>query len=66
MHVGLCRHLHQEGSFDVTYLPVKSDGLVDLDVLWSAVRPDTSLASVMAVNNELGVVQPMEEIGEIL
>lgn len=59
-----CRHLQQEG-FDVTYLPVKSDGLIDLDELRDAIRPDTGLVSVMAVNNEIGVIQPMEEIGEI-
>ncbi|KAB2626651.1 cysteine desulfurase 1 [Pyrus ussuriensis x Pyrus communis] len=59
-----CRHLQQEG-YDVTYLPVKSDGLIDLDGLRAAIRPDTGLVSVMAVNNEIGVIQPMEEIGEI-
>ena len=59
-----CRHLQQEG-FEVTYLPVKSDGLIDLDQLRSAIRPDTGLVSVMAVNNEIGVIQPMEEIGQI-
>ncbi|XP_057974808.1 cysteine desulfurase, mitochondrial [Malania oleifera] len=59
-----CRHLQQEG-FDVTYLPVDSDGLVDLDRLRSAIRPDTGLVSVMAVNNEIGVIQPVEEIGKI-
>ncbi|XP_020692996.1 cysteine desulfurase, mitochondrial [Dendrobium catenatum] len=59
-----CRHLQQEG-FDVTYLPVRSDGLVDLERLASAIRPDTGLVSVMAVNNEIGVVQPLEEIGKI-
>ncbi|RDX63103.1 Cysteine desulfurase, mitochondrial, partial [Mucuna pruriens] len=59
-----CRHLQQEG-FDVTYLPVESDGLVDLEKLRAAIRPDTGLVSVMAVNNEIGVVQPVEEIGRI-
>ncbi len=58
------RHLEQEG-FDVTYLPVKQDGLVDLDVLKSAIRPDTALVSVMTVNNEIGVIQPIAEIGQI-
>ncbi|OMP01727.1 Aminotransferase, class V/Cysteine desulfurase [Corchorus olitorius] len=57
-----CRHLQQEG-FEVTYLPVESDGLIDLDRLRKEIRPDTGLVSVMAVNNEIGVVQPMEEIG---
>lgn len=59
-----CRHLQQEG-FQVTYLPVGSDGIIDLDALRSAIRPDTGLVSVMAVNNEIGVIQPMEEIGKI-
>jgi cysteine desulfurase len=59
-----CRHLQQEG-VDITYLPVSTDGLIDLKQLESAIRPDTGLVSVMAVNNEIGVIQPMEEIGEI-
>ncbi|XVF59192.1 hypothetical protein PTKIN_Ptkin07bG0255500 [Pterospermum kingtungense] len=59
-----CRHLQQEG-FEVTYLPVGSDGLIDLDRLRKEIRPDTGLVSVMAVNNEIGVVQPVEEIGKI-
>ncbi|KAE8671489.1 Cysteine desulfurase [Hibiscus syriacus] len=59
-----CRHLQQEG-FEVTYLPVGSDGLIDLDRLRKEIRPDTGLVSIMAVNNEIGVVQPVEEIGKI-
>lgn len=59
-----CRYLQQEG-FDVTYLPVKKDGLIDLDELKNAIRPDTGLVSIMTVNNEIGVIQPMAEIGEI-
>eukprot|EP00249_Psilotum_nudum_P024461 c29191_g1_i2 orf=265-1725(-) len=59
-----CRHLQHEG-FDVTYLPVKKDGLIDLDELKAAIRPDTGLVSVMTVNNEIGVIQPISEIGEI-
>ncbi|CAI9766888.1 unnamed protein product [Fraxinus pennsylvanica] len=59
-----CRHLQQEG-FDVTYLPVKPDGLIDLEKLRESIRPDTGLISVMMVNNEIGVIQPMEEIGKI-
>ncbi|KEP64208.1 UNVERIFIED_CONTAM: aminotransferase, class V superfamily protein [Hammondia hammondi] len=50
---------------DVTYLPVKTDGLVDLEELEKAIRPDTLLVSVMFVNNEIGVVQNLEEIGKI-
>lgn len=59
-----CRYLQQRG-FDITYLPVRPNGLVDLDQLREAIRPDTGLVSVMAVNNEIGVVQPMKEIGQI-
>ncbi|KAJ6288174.1 hypothetical protein OIU76_024207 [Salix suchowensis] len=59
-----CRHLQQEG-FDVTYLPVGNDGIVDLEKLKGSIRRDTGLVSVMAVNNEIGVIQPMEEIGKI-
>lgn len=60
-----CRALESEG-FDVTYLPVQSDGLVDLDLLKDELRPDTGLVSIMAVNNESGVSQPIKEIGEIV
>lgn len=59
-----CRHLEQEG-FRVTYLPVKPNGIVDLDELRNAITEDTMLVSVMAVNNEIGVVQPLKEIGRI-
>lgn len=59
-----CRHLEQEG-FKVTYLPVKPNGIVDLDELKNAITEDTMLVSVMAVNNEIGVIQPLKEIGQI-
>jgi len=59
-----CRHLEGEG-FDVTYLPVQSNGIVDLQTLVDNIRPDTSLVSVMFVNNEIGVRQPIEDIGKI-
>lgn len=58
------RELEREG-FEATYLDVKENGLVDLEVLKAAIRPDTILVSVMFVNNEVGVVQPIAEIGEI-
>ncbi len=58
------RELEREG-FEVTYLDVRENGLIDLDVLKAALRPDTTLVSVMFVNNEIGVVQPIAEIGEI-
>jgi hypothetical protein len=59
-----CRHLEQEG-FEVTYLSVGTDGLVNLDELRSAIKPGTILVSVMAVNNEIGVLQPLEAIGKL-
>lgn len=59
-----CRHLEQEG-FAVTYLPVQKDGLVDLNALEAAITPQTMLISVMAVNNEIGVIQPLTEIGAL-
>lgn len=57
-----CRHLEREG-FEVTYLPVQENGLVDLGQLKAAMREDTLIVSVMAVNNELGVIQSLKEIG---
>ncbi|KAL2190709.1 cysteine desulfurase [Thermothelomyces heterothallicus CBS 203.75] len=59
-----CRNLQDEG-YEVTYLPVNSNGLIDLDKLRAAIRPDTALVSIMAVNNEIGVIQPLAEIGKI-
>ena len=59
-----CRQMESEG-FEVTYLPVQSNGLVDLELLESSIRPDTGLVSVMTVNNEIGVIQPVEDIGRI-
>lgn len=59
-----CRHLQDEG-FEVTYLPVKSSGLIDMAELEAAIRPDTAIVSIMAVNNEIGVIQPLEEIGKL-
>jgi cysteine desulfurase len=59
-----CRHLQDEG-FDVTYLPVQNSGLINMEELEAAIRPDTALVSIMAVNNEIGVIQPIEEIGKL-
>jgi cysteine desulfurase len=59
-----CRHLQDEG-FEVTYLPVKSTGLIDMAELEAAIRPETCLVSIMSVNNEIGVIQPLEEIGKL-
>ena len=49
----------------MTYLPVQTDGLIDVEELKAAIKPSTILVSVMYVNNEVGVVQPIEEIGKI-
>jgi cysteine desulfurase len=59
-----CRHLQDEG-FEVTYLPVQENGLIDMAQLEKAMRPETALVSIMFVNNEIGVVQPIEEIGKL-
>ena len=59
-----CRELERQG-FDVTYLDVQADGLVNLDAFKAAIRPDTILASVMFVNNEIGVIQDVAAIGAI-
>ena len=59
-----CRELERQG-FEVSYLDVRDDGLLDLDVFQAALRPDTIVVSVMLVNNEIGVIQPIAEIGEI-
>ena len=59
-----CRELERQG-FEVTYLDVQDDGLVNLAVFKAAIRPDTILASVMFVNNEIGVIQDVAAIGKI-
>ncbi|EGY18298.1 cysteine desulfurase [Verticillium dahliae VdLs.17] len=59
-----CRHLQDEG-FEITYLPVNNSGLIDLAQLEAAIKPETALVSIMTVNNEIGVIQPMEEIGKL-
>ena len=59
-----CRELERQG-FEVTYLDVQEDGLVNLDVFKAAIRPDTILASVMFVNNEIGVIQDVTALGNI-
>jgi len=58
------RFLSSQG-FEVTYLPVKANGIVDLDLLKDSIKENTLLVSIMAVNNEIGVIQPLEEIGKI-
>jgi cysteine desulfurase len=59
-----CRHLELEG-FQVTYLPVQKNGLIDLDQLRGVITGDTVVVSIMAVNNEIGVIQPLADIGRI-
>jgi cysteine desulfurase len=59
-----CKHLEKDG-FEVTYLPVQRDGLIDLDRLRAAITGRTILISVMAANNEVGVLQPIAEVGRI-
>lgn len=59
-----CRHLESQG-FKVTYLPVDSQGIVDLDFLQSSISKNTFLITIMFANNEIGVIQPVEEIGKI-
>jgi cysteine desulfurase len=60
----VCQHLSKDG-FDITYLPVDKDGILDLNKFEDAIRDDTILASVMHVNNEIGVIQPINELGAI-
>lgn len=59
-----CKYLRSLG-FEVTFLPVNTDGLIDLTELEAAFRPDTILVSVMTANNEIGVIQPLAEIGQL-
>ncbi|MDM9385036.1 IscS subfamily cysteine desulfurase [Chlorogloeopsis sp. ULAP01] len=59
-----CKYLQTLG-FEITILPVQQDGLINLSELEKALRPDTILVSVMAANNEIGVLQPLAEIGAI-
>lgn len=61
-----CRHLEESGEATITYLPVLSSGLIDVDELKRAITPDTVLVSIMAVNNEIGVMQPLKKIGDLI
>ncbi len=58
-------YLERQG-FEVTYLPVTREGIVSLEALKKALRPDTILVSIMQVNNEVGAIQPIEEAGELI
>ncbi len=59
-----CQYLESLG-FSVTYLPIQSDGLIDLNHLKNAIRADTILVSIMAANNEIGTLQPLAAIGQL-
>src|SRR6266446_3475368 len=58
-------HLEKHEGFEVTWLNVSHDGIVDLDQVADSIRPETLLVSIMAANNETGVIQPLREISEI-
>lgn len=62
--IDTCRDMQSEG-FDVTYLPVDRNGMVSPEDVRKAITPNTVLATIMAINNEIGTVQPLKEIGEI-
>ena len=57
-----CKKLEKQG-FRITYLPVKQDGLIDLEMLKEAITDKTILVTIMYANNEIGVMQPVKEIG---
>ncbi|MGC8924468.1 MAG: cysteine desulfurase family protein [Calditerrivibrio sp.] len=59
-----CKYLEENG-FDVTYLPVKKDGIIDIEDFKNALRDDTILVSIMLANNEIGTIQPIKEIGQL-
>src|SRR5262249_10475641 len=58
-------HLENRENFEVTWLNVSKNGMIDLDQLADSIRPDTKLVSIMTANNETGVIQPMREISRI-
>lgn len=60
----VCKYLETKG-FEISFLPVKTDGLVDIEVFKATLRTDTILVSVMLVNNELGVIQPIKELAKL-
>jgi len=62
--IDVCQHLSKDG-FDITYLPVDKDGILNVNKFEDAIRDDTILTSVMHVNNEIGVIQPIKELGAI-
>lgn len=60
-----CHYLAQNEGFEITYLPVNPEGVVSVEALEKAIRPDTILVSIMAANNEIGTLQPVAELGAI-
>ncbi|MBI2838371.1 MAG: IscS subfamily cysteine desulfurase [Acidobacteria bacterium] len=62
--IDTCKRLTHEG-FDVTFLPVEPDGLIDPQLLADSIRPNTVLISIMGANNEIGVIQPLADIGRL-
>ncbi len=60
-----CRFLNENEKFEITYLPVKQDGLIDLNLLKKSIKDSTLMVSIMGVHNEIGVIQPLKEIGKI-
>jgi cysteine desulfurase len=60
-----CEYLAKKEGFEVTYLPVNSEGRVAVESLEKAIRPDTILVSIMSANNEIGTIQPVAELGSI-
>lgn len=61
-----CKSVFKDGLAEVTFLPIKKDGTIDIKELQKAIRPNTILVSVMYVNNEIGTVQPIDKIGKII
>ena len=61
-----CRHLEKLGWVEVTYLPVDKDGLVKINDVERSIKPETVLVSIMYVNNEVGTIEPIEEIGKLI
>ena len=59
-----CKYLEKNG-FEVTYLPVKKDGIIDIEDFKNALRDDTILVTIMLANNEIGTIQPIKEIGQL-
>ncbi len=59
-----CQYLERQG-YEVTYLPVDENGMVQIDKVEAAIRPDTILITIMAANNEIGTIEPLREIGEL-